>query len=81
MFTVHGFYDTIETNTWESKKSHSIEELSIGLEAKYVSQDSYHLPSIVIESRSVFGNRKAGEAACETLSQEATKLFNEISIQ
>jgi len=75
MFTVLEFYDTIETNTWERTKPHSIEELSVGLEAKYVSRDSFHLPSIVIESRSVFGNRKACEAACETLSQEAAKLF------
>jgi len=75
IFTVHEFYDNIETSIWERTKSHSIEELSVGLEAKYVSRDSYHLPSIVIESRSVFGNRKACEAACEALSREAVKLF------
>lgn len=72
---VHEFYDNIETSTWESKQRHLIEELSVGLEAKYVSRERYHLPSIVIEARSVAGNRKACQAACEALSRDATALF------
>jgi hypothetical protein len=75
MSTVHEFYDNLETSTWESKKWHPIQELSIGLQAKYVFRESWHLPSIVIEARSVNGNRKACQAACEALSQEAANLF------
>ncbi|MCD5407732.1 hypothetical protein LR090_00445 [Candidatus Bipolaricaulota bacterium] len=71
MATVREFYDSIETSTWESVKPHPIEELSVGLQAKYVFREGCHLPSIVIEARSVTGNRKACQAACEALSQEA----------
>jgi hypothetical protein len=75
METVREFYDNIETSTWESKKHHPIEELSVGLQAKYVFREGCHLPSIVIEARSVTGNQKACQAACEALSQEADALF------
>jgi hypothetical protein len=76
MSTVHEFYDNLETSTWESKKWHPIQQLSVGLQAKYVSRERCHLPSIVIEARSVGGNRKACQAACEALSQEAANLFS-----
>jgi len=33
---VEGFYDYVETSTWESKKRHPVEELTVGLEARYV---------------------------------------------
>lgn len=75
MGTVHEFYDNLETSTWESKKWHPIQELSVGLQAKYVFRERCHLPSIVIEARSVDGNRKACQTACEALSQEAANLF------
>jgi len=72
---VDGFYDHVETSTWESKKHHPIEELTVGLEAGNVFRGGYHLPSLFIEARSVTGNRKACEEACEVLSAEALKLF------
>lgn len=72
---VHEFYDNIETSTWQSKKPQSVDELSVGLEAKYVFRKHCHLPSVVIEARSVAGNRKACEAACEALCREAAALF------
>ncbi len=72
---VHEFYDHIETSTWESKKYHPVQELSVGLEAKYVFRQHTHLPCIIIKARSVDGNRKACEAACEALSREAAKSF------
>lgn len=75
MDTVREFYDNIETSTWESKERHPIEELAVGLQAKYVFREHYHLPSIVIEARSVTGNRKACQASCESLSREAAALF------
>jgi hypothetical protein len=75
MGTVHEFYDNIETSTWESKKPYPVEELSVGLEAKYIFRERHHLPSISIEARSVDGNRKACQAACEALSREAAMLF------
>lgn len=75
MGTVCEFYDRIETSTWESKKRHPIEELSVGLQAKHVFRKHHHLPSILIEARSVGGGPKACQAACESLSREATALF------
>ncbi|MCR4404986.1 MAG: hypothetical protein NUW06_06935 [Candidatus Acetothermia bacterium] len=75
MSGVQEFYDNIETSAWESKEPHPIEELSVGLQAKYVFREGYHLPSILIEARSVTGNRKACQAACEALSREAVALF------
>ncbi|MGA9347459.1 MAG: hypothetical protein WBW48_01480 [Anaerolineae bacterium] len=73
--TVREFYDNLETSAWESKRPHLVEELSVGLLTKYVFREHCHLPSIVIEARSVVGNRKACHAACEALSQEAAALF------
>jgi hypothetical protein len=73
--SVREFYDHLETSAWESRKAHLIEKLTIGLQAEYVFQGRYHLPSIIIEARSVNGNRKACEAACATLGQEASRLF------
>jgi hypothetical protein len=75
MDSIHEFYDNIETSTWESKKTHPVEELSVGLQAKYVFREGHHLPSITIEARSVAGNRKACQTACEALSREAAALF------
>jgi hypothetical protein len=49
--------------------------LAVGLQAKYVFREGYHLPSIVIEARSVAGNGKACQAACEALCREAAALF------
>jgi len=73
--TIQKFYDDVEISTWESKKSHPIEELSVGLYAGNVFREHCYLPSIVIEARSVAGNRKACQVACEKLSQEAASLF------
>ena len=73
--TVQEFYDTIETSSWESGEPQPVEELSVGLRTKYVFREHCHLPSIVVQARSVAGNRKACQAACETLSQEAAALF------
>ena len=75
MSSVHEFYDHLETSVWEGKQRHPIEELSVGLQAKYVFREGCHLPSIVIQARSVGGNRKACQAACETLSREAVASF------
>lgn len=75
MGSVHEFYDHLETSVWESKKRHPIEELLVGLQARYVFREGCHLPSIVIEARSVGGNRKACQAACEALSREAVASF------
>jgi len=75
MESIHEFYDHLETSAWESRKAHLIEKLTIGLQAGYVFQGGYHLPSIIIEARSVNGNRKACEVACATLGQEASRLF------
>jgi hypothetical protein len=73
--TVREFYDNIETSAWERKEPPPVEELSVGLQAKYVFRQHCHVPSIVIEARSVDGNRKACEAACEALSREAATLL------
>lgn len=73
--TVREFYDNVETSAWERKKPPPVEELSVGLQAKYVFRQHCHVPSIVIEARSVDGNRKACQAACEALSREAATLF------
>ena len=75
MDSVREFYDNIETSAWESKKPHPVEELSVGLQAKYVFRERHHLPTITIEARSVGGNRKACQSACEALSREAASLF------
>ena len=77
---IREFYDNSETSARESKKPHPVEELAVGLEAKYVFRQHCHLPSIVIEARSVSGNRKACAAACEALCQEAVALFKCASI-
>jgi hypothetical protein len=73
--TVREFYDNVETSAWERKKPPPVEELSVGLQARYVFRQRCHLPSIVIEARSTVGNRKACQSACEALSQEAATLF------
>lgn len=39
------------------------------------SRKGYHLPSIVIQARSVSGNRKACQQACQTLGETAASLF------
>ena len=75
MDTVREFYDNIETSAWERKEPPAVEELSVGLQARYVFRKHCHLPSIVIEARSTVGNRKACQAACEALSREAATLF------
>jgi hypothetical protein len=75
MATVSEFYDNIETSTWESMEYHPTRELSVGLKAQHVFREGCHLPSIVIQARSVTGNRKACQAACEALSREAAALF------
>ncbi len=72
---VREFYDHVETSTWESKKRYPVEELSVGLLAKYAFRERHHLPAIVIEARSTVGNRKACQAACDALSREAAALF------
>lgn len=73
--SVEHFYDTIETHAWESKKWHPVDELSVGLEARYVSRASHWLPCITVEARSVDGNRKACEDICSQLCGEAAGLF------
>ena len=75
MNSVREFYDNIETSAWESKKPYPVEELSVGLQARYVFRERHHLPTIIIEARSVAGNRKACQLACEALSREAVSLF------
>jgi len=72
---VKHFYDNIETHAWESKKWHPVDELSVGLEARYVSRASHWLPCITVEARSVDGNRKACEDICSQLCGEASGLF------
>jgi hypothetical protein len=72
---VRHFYDKIETHAWESKKWHPVDELSVGLEARYVSRASRWLPCITVEARSVDGNRKACEEICSQLCGEAAGLF------
>ncbi|OGO41460.1 MAG: hypothetical protein A2Z04_06890 [Chloroflexi bacterium RBG_16_57_9] len=72
---VREFYDNVDTFAWQSKKRYPVEEVSVGLQGKYISWGGHHLPSIVIEARSVAGNRKACEAVCEMLSREAAALF------
>jgi hypothetical protein len=73
--TVREFYDNVETSAWERKRPPPVEELSVGLQAKYVFRQHCHVPSIVIEARSTVGNRKACQAACEALGHEAATLF------
>jgi hypothetical protein len=72
---VREFYDQLETSIWESKKLYPVEELTVGLLAKYAFRERHHLPSIFIEARSTVGNRKACQAACDALSHEAASLF------
>jgi hypothetical protein len=72
---VREFYNQLETSTWQSKKFYPVEELTVGLLAKYAFRERHHLPSIFIEARSTVGNRKACQAACDALSHEAASLF------
>lgn len=72
---VREFYDQLETSAWESKKFYPVEELTVGLLAKYAFRERHHLPSIFIEARSTVGNRKACQAACDALSRAAASLF------
>jgi len=75
MSSVRYFYDHLETSIWESGEPGPVQELTVGLEARYCFQEGYHLPEIIIEARSVDGNRKACEAACQALSERAASLF------
>lgn len=75
MTAVRYFYDHLETSTWESRQRHPVEELTVGLEARYVIRERVHLPAIIIEARSIAGNRKGCEAACQALSESAASLF------
>ncbi|MBI4789565.1 MAG: hypothetical protein HY782_21250 [Chloroflexi bacterium] len=72
---VDTFYDHVETSTWQSKKYHPVEEMTVGLDSGSVIREHQHLPSIIVEARSTRGNRKACEAACEALCREAAGLF------
>ncbi|MEA3459420.1 MAG: hypothetical protein U9R11_01885, partial [Chloroflexota bacterium] len=75
MSPVRHFYDHLETSIWESGEPGPVQEIAVGLEARYCFREGYHLPAIIIEARSVDGNRKACEAACRTLGERATSLF------
>jgi hypothetical protein len=75
IFRKREFYDNIETSAWECKKPPPVEKLSVGLPAKYVFRQHCYVPLIVIEARSTVGNRKACQAVCEALRQEAATLF------
>lgn len=72
---VNEFYDNIEIPAYISKESYPVEEISIGLLAKYCMRRSHYLPEIVIEARSITGNRKACEAVCEQLQKQVADLF------
>jgi len=69
------FYDLLEASTWQSQRRHPVDEVTVGLRTGNVTRGGVYLPSIVIEARSVGGNRKGCEAFCTTLTQEATRLF------
>lgn len=69
------FYDLLEVSTWQSQRRHPVDEVTVGLRTGNVVRDGVYLPSIVIEARFVGGNRKACEAVCAALAQEATRLF------
>lgn len=69
------FYDLLEASTWQSQRRHPVDEVTVGLRTGNVMHDGLYLPSIVIEARSVGGNRKGCEAICTTVAQEATRLF------
>jgi hypothetical protein len=46
-----------------------------GFEGRYSFRESFHLPAIIKEARSISGNRKGCEAACQALTQLAASLF------
>lgn len=69
------FYDLLEASTWQSKRRHPVDEMTVGLRTGNVMQGGVYLPSIVIEARSVGGNRKGCEAFGAVLMAEATRLF------
>jgi len=75
MTDVKYFYDHLETSAWESRQQYPVEELTVGLEARYSFRESIHLPAVIIQARSIFGNRKGCEAACHALSQSTSSLF------
>lgn len=75
MTPVKEFYDRIEICAYEAKKEHFIEEISVGLLAKYTFEKSYHLPSIEVETRSISGNLKACESVCKRLIEKTRKIF------
>lgn len=72
---VREFYDRIEIFAYETKKKHFIEEISVGLLAKYTFQKDYHLPSIEIETRSISGNLKACESVGQRFIEKAKEIF------
>jgi len=55
----------------ESGEPGPVQELAVGLGARYLLPGGIHLPDIIIEARSVDGNRKA----CQALSERAASLF------
>lgn len=69
------FYDLLEVSTWQSQRRHPVDEVTVGLRTGNVTRGGVYLPSIVIEARSVGGNRKGCEAFCTALAQEATHWF------
>lgn len=75
MSSVHHFYDHLKTSIWESGEPGPVQELTVGLEARYCFREGIHLPDIIVEARSVDGNRKACEDACRALSERAASLF------
>lgn len=75
MSSVHYLYDHLDASIRESGEPGPVQELTVGLEARYCFREGYHLPEVIIEARSVNGNQKACEAACRTLSERAASLF------
>lgn len=70
------FYHNVEVISYEGRKYHPVQEISIGLSAGLCFSKGYMLPGIEIEARSIDGNIKACEAVCQTLMEKSKEIFN-----
>ncbi|HAS16983.1 MAG TPA: hypothetical protein DDX84_09255 [Nitrospiraceae bacterium] len=70
------FYHNVEVISYEGRKYHPVQEITVGLSAGLCFSKGYMLPGIEIEARSIDGNIKASETICQTLMEKAKGIFN-----
>lgn len=70
------FYHNVEVISYEGRRYHPVQEITIGLVAGSCFSKGYMLPGIEIEARSISGNIKACKSICKTLMEESKEIFN-----